>query len=130
MSIIHYLFALYYLVRGPRRSDAEPTPATVRPTPAAHRRAAAPTDYPLTADVRTDLAGRGHTVSVERLTQEHADRYVPGGLSAGALVIVERTDGRLGTVAPPPRGAPPVTAARRHARHYHFAYVPRIGAAR
>ncbi|MBD2900775.1 hypothetical protein amrb99_97840 [Actinomadura sp. RB99] len=128
MSIIHYVLGLWYLLLGPRRSDAEPALATARPTPAAPRRASVPTDYPLTADVRDDLAGRGHTVSGERLTQGHATRYVPGRLSAGDLVIVERTDGRLGTVAPPPRGAPPVTAARRHARDHHLTYIPRGGA--
>jgi hypothetical protein len=151
MSIIHYLFGLYYLLRGDARSAPAPVPAVtipdglpeddaapeltveqppppdLAPTPT---RATTPDDYPTTVDVRPSLRGRGHTVTVERISEAHARSYYPGDLTPGALVMVERTDGRIGTVKAPPRGTPAVTAARIHASVYGATYVPRIEAAR
>ncbi|WP_067483842.1 hypothetical protein [Actinomadura hibisca] len=57
--------------------------------------------YPLIADVRADLADAGHTITIERmgwdLSHDWRPYWQPEEL-LGGLAVVERTDGRLGTV--------------------------------
>lgn len=71
-----------------------------------------------TTEHRSGLAG--HTVTVERATRLVALRV---GVHAGDLVVVERTDGRLGVPVAVPGGEVPVVFAEAYASSRGARYV-------